>query len=51
MHAFMVKCNGNLIFYVAFCIMYSVKIVNFIELYGHACLSMLVINGLLIFTL
>jgi len=49
MHVFMVKCYGNLIFYVAFYRMYSVKVVNFIKLYCHACLSMLFINGLLIF--
>jgi len=44
MHVFMVKCNGNLISYVAFYRMHSVQIVNFTELYCHACLSMLVVN-------
>lgn len=43
MHVFMVKCNGNLLFYVPF-IEFSVKTVNFTELYYRAAFLCFLFN-------
>jgi hypothetical protein len=44
MHVFLVKCNGNLIYYISFYRMYSVNSVNFTEWNCDAFLSMPIVN-------